>query len=337
MMNDSGTSAVTEVTIEARRFVGIDVSKATLEFAVAGQSKTVVFANDDGGIKTLLTHLRTLGDVGAIVLEATGGLERAAAMAICAAEFPVMVVNPRQAHDFAKALGFLAKTDAIDARALAQFAQTLDRSEKREALLLRPPSLEQAALNELVTRRSQLIEMRVMEKNRLQNLPKGPVKKSVQSVIKLLDNQIKAIDNDIGGRLDKHFADKLLLLKGLKGVAAGTQAVLMAKLPELGFLDGQAIAKIVGVAPLNNDSGKMRGKRSTWGGRSDVRAALYMATLSAVRHNDVLRLFHERLRAKGKPKKVALVACMHKLLSIMNAILKSGIAWDPQFHVAKIA
>lgn len=336
-MNDSGTNVVANVTIDARRFVGIDVSKATLEFAVDGQSKTLVFANDADGIKSLLTHLRKVGEIGAIVMEATGGLERAVAMALCAAEFPVMVINPRQAHDFAKALGFLAKTDAIDARALAQFAQTLDRSEKREVLLLRPPSPEQVALNELVTRRSQLIEMRVAETNRLQGLPKGPVKKSVQSVIKLLDRQIKAVDNDIGGRLDKHFADKILLLKGLKGVAVGTQAVLMAKLPELGRLNRRAIAKIVGIAPLNNDSGKMRGKRVTWGGRCEVRSALYMAALSAVRHNDVMREFHQRLLAKGKPKKVALVACMHKLLSIMNAILKTGVAWDPQFHVAKNA
>lgn len=324
----------------ARRFVGIDVSKATLEFAVDGQSKTVVWPNDAAGIQSLLTHLRKLspiGPIGAIVLEATGGLERAAARALCADGWPVMVVNPRQARDFAKALGFLAKTDAIDARALAAFAQTLDRSEKRDALLLRPPSEEQAALNELVTRRGQLIDMRVAETNRLQGLPKGPVKKSVQTVITLLDRQIKAVDNDIGGRLDKHFADQLLLLKGLKGVAVGTQAVLMAKLPELGKLDRRAIAKIVGVAPLNNDSGKMRGKRMTWGGRSEVRSALYMAALSAVRHNDVLREFHQRLLAKGKPKKVALVACMHKLLSIMNAILKTGVAWDPQFHGAKNA
>jgi transposase len=337
MMNDSGTKAATEVTIDVRRFVGIDVSKATLEFAVDGQNKTVVFANDAAGIKSLLTHLNKLGSIGAIVMEATGGLERPAAMTLCAAEYPVMVVNPRQAHDFAKALGLLAKTDAIDARALAQFAQTLDRSEKREALLLRPPSLAQSELNELVTRRNQLVEMRVAETNRLQGLPKGRVKKSVQSVIKLLDSQIRALDNDVGGRLDKHFADKLLLLKGLKGVAAGTQAVLMAKLPELGRLDKRAIAKIVGVAPLNNDSGKMRGKRMTWGGRSEVRSALYMATLTAVRYNDVLREFHQRLLAKGKPKKVALVACMHKLLSIMNAILKSGIAWNPLFHVPKNA
>jgi len=336
-MNDSGTKLAAEVRIEARRFVGIDVSKATLEFAIDDQVKTVVYSNDVAGIKSLLVDLPKFGNIGAIVLEATGGLERVVAMALCAAEYPVMVVNPRQAHDFAKALGFLAKTDAIDARALAQFAQTLDRSEKRDALLLRPPSAEQGALNELVTRRSQLVEIRVMETNRLYGLPKGPVKKSVQSVIKLLDRQIKVLDNDIGGRLDKHFADKLLLLKGLKGVAMGTQAVLMAKLPELGTLDRHAIAKIVGVAPLNNDSGKMRGKRMTWGGRSDVRSALYMAALSAVRHNDVLREFHQRLIAKGKPKKVALVACMHKLLSIMNAILKTGVAWDPQFHVAKNA
>ncbi len=341
MTNDSGLNASSvrsgaKTEEEALRFAGIDVSKATLELALDGQTKTEMLSNDALGIKAVLATLKAIGKLGAVVLEATGGLEREVAVALCTAGLPVMVVNPRQAHDFGKALGYLAKTDAIDARVLAQFAQTLHRSEKRAALLMRLPEPEQMALSALVTRRSQLIQMRVAEGNRLEGALKT-VKRSVKAVIALLERQIKNLDKQIGGMLSEHFADKLKLLQGLKGVAVGTQAALMAGLPELGTLSRGAIGKIVGVAPLNNDSGKMRGKRTTYGGRADVRSALYMATLSAVRHNEVLKLFHQRLLAAGKPKKVALVACMHKLLSIMNAILKSGKAWDPLFHVPKTA
>jgi transposase len=350
MMNDSGIDTPAECVSgepakpvvgapQALRFAGIDVSKATLELALAGEGKTQVFANDASGIAKLVKALAAqpaLSALGAIVLEATGGLEREAALALCAAGLPVMVVNPRQAHDFAKALGYLAKTDAMDAKALAQFAQTLNGSPKREVMLMRMPEPEQRALQALVTRRSQLLGMRVAEGNRLTGAPKA-VQRSISAVVRTLEKQIHALDVEIGESLAKHFAEKLKLLKGLKGVAQGTQAALMAGLPELGTLERRAVAKIVGVAPLNNDSGKMRGKRSTWGGRSEVRTALYMATLTAVQYNDVMRQFHERLIEKGKPKKVALVACMHKLLRIMNAILKSGKAWDPSFHIPQSA
>ena len=321
---------------EALRFAGIDVSKATLELALDGHVNTTLFANDRKGIKALLARLVAVGSLGTIVLEATGGLEREAAEALCASGLPVIVINPRQAHDFAKALGYLAKTDAVDARALAQFAQTLNQSDKREALLMRLPEPTRVALNALVMRRRQLLDMRVAENNRLDGAPQS-VKKSIRSVLAMIDRQIRRLDKDIGGMLNDHFAGKLKLLKGLKGVAQGTQAAVMASLPELGQLDRRAIAKLVGLAPLNHDSGKMRGRRTIWGGRANVRSALYMATLSAVQHNDVLRTFHQRLLANGKPKKVALVACMHKLLSIMNAILKTGVAWDPTFHSLKTA
>jgi transposase len=312
-------------------FAGIDVSKATLELALEGESKTTVFDNDARGICALLAKLKAAGPLGAIVLEATGGLEREAALALCAAGLPVMVVNPRQAHDFAKALGYLAKTDTIDARALAQFARTLYHSGKREALLMCMPESQQLALAVLVTRRGQLVAMRVAEGNRLSGAGK-PAQKSIRTVRALLNREIAKLDREIEKSLGGHFAEKIKLLKGLKGVAKGTQAALMAGLPELGKLTRRAIGKIVGVAPLNRDSGTMRGKRTTWGGRAMVRSALYMATLTAVRHNAVLRAFHHRLREKGKPKKVVLVACMHKLLSIMNAIFKSNTPWNPNFH-----
>ena len=343
MMNDSEmnnaelrNSKIIDASSPALRFAGIDVSKATLELALEGESKTIVFDNDAGGIRALLARLTQAGPLGAIVLEATGRLEREAALALCSAGLPVMVVNPRQAHDFAKALGYLAKTDAIDARALAQFSRTLYHSEKREAFLMRMPEPQCLALGILVTRRGQLVVMRVAEGNRLPGAPK-PAQKSIRAVITLLNREIAKLDREIDKSLTGHFAEKLNLLKGLKGVAKGTQAMLMAELPELGTLTNRAIGKIVGVAPLNRDSGKKRGVRTTWGGRASVRSALYMATLTAVRHNAVLRAFHHRLREKGKPKKVVLVACMHKLLSIMNAIFKSNVPWNPNFQNHKTA
>lgn len=338
MMNDSemNNTGLCKFVIKrsdgaAPGFAGIDVSKATLELALVDGGNTIVFNNDARGIRALLAQLIEAGPLGAIVLEATGGLEREAALALCAAGLAVMVLNPRQAHDFAKALGYLAKTDTIDARALAQFARTLYLSDKREALLMRMPEPQCLALGILVTRRGQLVAMRVAEGNRLSGAGQA-AQKSIRTVMTLLNREIAKLDREIEKSLTGHFAEKIKLLKGLKGVAKGTQAALMAGLPELGHLTRRAIGKIVGVAPLNRDSGTMRGKRTTWGGRAMVRSALYMATLTAVRHNAVLRAFHHRLREKGKPKKVVLVACMHKLLSIMNAIFKSNIPWNPNFQ-----
>lgn len=309
-------------------FIGIDVSKATLDLAVRGQAKAQQFANTDAGIGALIDSLAKRKDSVAVVLmEATGGLERLAATALCLAGYAVMVVNPRQAHDFAKALGFLSKTDKSDAQALAQFAHTLYSSDRRDKLLLRLPTVQQDMLAAIVTRRSQLVVMRVAEGNRLAS-SHPTQKKSIQAVLKVLERQLKELDADIAGSLGKHFKEKLDLLKGMKGVGVSTQAALMASLPELGSLSTREIGKLVGVAPLNRDSGTMKGKRVTWGGRADVRSALYMACLSAVRHDPLIKAFYQRLRAAGKPAKVALVACMHKLLTIMNAIIKSGKPWQ---------
>ncbi len=309
-------------------FVGIDVSKATLEVALDDSSKTQCFDNDEEGVKALVAKLKPVEDrVGVVLLEATGGLEQRAAMVLCMSGFAVMVVNPRQAHDFAKALGHLSKTDSIDARALSHFARTLHGSERRERLLYKLPTPEQEMLLALVTRRAQLVGMRVAESNRLDAAHRLQ-RKSIQAVIKTLDCQMGQIDDDIGRRLKDHFKAKLDLLKGLKGVAVGTQSVLMAALPELGQLTQREIAKLVGVAPLNCDSGKFKGKRTTWGGRANVRSALYMAALSASRFDPTIKTFYQRLLAAGKPKKVALTACMHKLLTILNAIIKSGQPWQ---------
>ena len=312
-------------------FVGIDVSKATLEIALDDSAKTQTLGNDDVGIQALIARLEPVrGRVAVVLLEATGGLEQRAAVALCARGFAVMVVNPRQAHDFAKALGYLSKTDSTDAKALSHFARTLHTSERRERLLYKLPTPEQEVLLAMVTRRGQLVGMRVAESNRLASAHASQ-RKSIEAHLKILDRQISQIDADAQRHLKGHFKDKLALLKGLKGVGAGTQAMLMAALPELGTLTHREIAKLVGVAPLNCDSGKFKGKRTTWGGRANVRAALYMAALSASRFDPTIKAFYQRLLLAGKPKKLALTACMHKLLTIINAVIKSGRPWQAAY------
>lgn len=321
-------------------FVGVDVSKDTLELALNDKGKTRSLSNDELGIAALLKIIKAAqsdsGGVGGVVFEATGGFEREAALALCSAGLPVMVVNPRQARDFAKAMGYLAKTDAIDARVLSHFARTLHQSDRREQWLMRLPDVQQVLLQALIVRRSQLIQMRVAEDNR-RSMSHPTQRKSIDAVRKVLNKQLADIDQDIDTQLKDHFAAKLALLKNFKGIGTSTQACLMAALPELGELSHEQISKLVGVAPLNCDSGKHKGKRFTWGGRADVRCALYMAALSAVRYNPVIKLFYDRLLSKGKPKKVALVACMHKLLIILNAIMKSAVPWSENHSAAKIA
>ena len=315
-------------------FVGIDVSKATLVVALDDSAKTITVGNDQAGLEQLIAKLEPLaGRVAVVLLEATGGLEQPAAMALCGHGFAVMVVNPRQAHDFGKALGHLSKTDSTDARALSHFARTLHASERRERLLYKVPTPEQELLLAMVTRRAQLVGMRVAESNRLATAHRSQ-HKSIQAHLKMLDRQIGQIDDDAQRALKDHFKDKLALLKGLKGVGPGTQAMLMAALPELGTLSTREIAKLVGLAPLNNDSGKFKGKRTTWGGRANVRSALYMACLSATRYDPTIKAFYERLVAANKPKKVALTACMHKLLTIINAVIKSGKPWQASYQQA---
>jgi transposase len=319
------------------KFVGIDVAKNSLERAMEAQGKTMEFTNDEKGIAQVLAALKAAGGtVGAVVLEATGGFERQAAIALCLADFPVRVVNPRQARDFAKAMGYLSKTDAIDARVLSHFAFMLYKSDRRERLLMKRPEANQEALEALVTRRVQLIQMRVAEENRLA-LSNKTQRKSIATVRKVIDKELARIEYETEELLKEHFADKLALFEGCKGVGPATQACLMGKLPELGALSHEEISKLVGVAPLNCDSGRHKGRRVTWGGRSDVRTTLYMATLSAMQHNSVIKPFYQRLLAKGKEKKVAIVACMHKLLIILNAIVKSNKPWNEHYLTPKTA
>jgi transposase len=312
-------------------FIGIDVSKDTLEVALDNSSKTQTFENHPEGIARLVKLIASCTrPIGVVLLEATGGLERACALALCLADLAVIVINPRQAHNFSKSMGYLAKTDPLDAKVLSLFARTLHDDPRFERMLFKLPSEQQVVLQALVVRRSQLVVMRVAEGNRLSGAHLAQ-RQSINAVIKLLASEIGRIDKDIGRNLDQHFAPTLKLLEGIKGVAVGTKAALMAGLPELGQLTHHQIGKLVGIAPLNCDSGKFKGKRITWGGRAPVRAALYMATLSAKRHDPVIKAFYEQLIARGKAPKVALVACMHKLLTIMNAIVRSGKPWSATY------
>jgi transposase len=312
-------------------FIGIDVSKDTLELALDNSAPTQTFENHPEGIARLVKLVTSCTKpIGVILLEATGGLERACAAALCLADLAVIVINPRQAHDFAKSMGYLAKTDALDAKVLSHFARTLHGDQRFERMLFKLPSPQQVVLQALVVRRSQLVVMRVAEGNRLAGAHLAQ-RQSIHAVVKLLASEIARIDKDIARNLDQHFAPTLKLLQGIKGVAVGTKAALMAQLPELGQLTQRQISKLVGVAPLNCDSGKFKGKRVTWGGRAPLRAALYMATLSATRHEPVIKAFYQQLIARGKAPKVALVACMHKLLTIMNAIVRSGQPWSPTY------
>ena len=315
-------------------FVGIDVSKGTLEVGLDDKSKTQCLTNDEVGVKALVAQLQVLADrVAVVLMEATGGFEKRAALALCAAGFKVLIANPRDAKSFGKSLGYLAKTDSLDARALSHFAKTLYDGQGFDRKLFKVPSAEQEALLALVTRRGQLVGMRVAEDNRLDTAHVSQ-RKSIKALIKVLERQIGHIDDDIERGLKEHFSVQLNLLKGLKGVGTGTKAALMAELPELGTLSERQIAKLVGVAPLNNDSGKFKGKRTTWGGRVRVRTALYMAVLSASRHDAIIKAFYQKLLLAGKPKKVALVACMHKLLTIINAVIKSGKPWQAGYPQA---
>ncbi|PYV16653.1 MAG: IS110 family transposase [Acidobacteria bacterium] len=307
-----------------KRSVGIDVSKAHLDVAVAGEAGSTRYTNDEDGIAKLVAWLRD-GDVERVVLEATGGYQRRVLTALLAAEVPAVAVNPRQARDFAKALGKLEKTDEVDARMLALFAERV-RPEVR-------PLVDETTreFQELLARRRQLNEMLVAEKNRFHQATKK-VRRSIKSHIDWLKAQLRNTDKDIetGLRNCPAWDVQVQLLESLPGVGRITSMTLLAELPELGTLNRKKIAKLVGVAPLNQDSGKSSGRRSIWGGRATVRAPLYMATLVATRHNPVIRAFYARLLAKGKMKKVALVAAMRKLLIILNAKMRDHLRALPQ-------
>jgi transposase len=303
-------------------FVGIDVAQDHLDVHLLPAGEAFACPNDPAGIASLVGRLQAARPA-LIVLEATGGYQALVAAELTAADLPVAVVNPRQPRDFARALGLLAKTDAIDARVLALFA------EKVQPRCQTPRSDREQRLKALVTRRHQLVAMRTAELNR-RTLANSEVRKSIDKVLKLLNRQIEDIEHDIDGTI-RHmpqWREKDDLLQSVPGVGPGTSRTLLATLPELGDLNRRQIASLVGLAPFNHDSGKLRGRRAICGGRADVRTALYMASMSAVRYNPALRNFYRRLRAAGKKPKVALTACMRKLLIILNAIIRTQQPWQ---------
>lgn len=307
-------------------WIGIDVSKAQLDIYTSITDRQATYANDDGGIAQLVGELRKVTPT-LIVLEATGGLERALVAQLLAAKLPVAVVNPRQVRDFGRASGQLAKTDRLDARLLARFAQAIQPAQR--AL---PDQAAQDFADQLARRR-QLVDMLTMEKNRLQQSPNKAVRQDIKTHIEWLQNRLRATEDGLRHAVESSptWQAERDLLSEIKGIGDITALTLIGDLPELGRLDRKRIAALVGIAPLNRDSGTLRGRRAVWGGRAAVRHTLYMATLSAVRFNPTLRAFHTRLRAAGKAKKVALVACMRKLLTILNAIVRDKAPWrEPQ-------
>lgn len=304
-------------------YVGIDVAKAQLDIATYPAGEEWRIAHDPAGVATLVEGLVALAPT-LVVLEATGGLELPLVGELLQAQLPVAVVNPRQVRDFAKALGKLAKTDTLDAGVLAQFGEAT-KPQPRPL-----PDAQTQELKALVTRRRQLVEMLTAEKNRLSRATPR-LHPQLKEHIQWLEGQLKELDQDLGGlvRTTPVWLAKEQLLKGVSGVGKVLSITLVAELPELGNLDRRQIAALVGVAPFNRDSDMMRGKRTVWGGRSQVRAALYMATLVATRHNPVIKAFYQRLLEAGKAKKVALTACMRKLLTILNAMIKHQQPWNP--------
>jgi transposase len=320
-MNDSFTTESTIATTNAPWW-GIDVASDKLDLACDQGTEVLTFANSPKGIKQLVARIARRGAT-RIVIEATGGYELPLLAALVDAQLPVVRINPRQLRAFATAVGELAKTDAIDARLIARFAHDV-RPEIRPL-----PTAQQRRLGDLAARRRQLISMRTAESNRLRTTSDLEIKRSIKAMLVFLDRQITRLEQQLAEAVvaDEQWQQRDQILQSVPGVATVTSQALLAELPELGQLEHKEIAKLVGVAPLNRDSGKFRGRRMIVAGRGTVRTALYMATMSARRFNPTIRCFYERLRNAGKPFKVAIVACMHKLLTILNAMIRNQQTW----------
>lgn len=303
-------------------WVGIDVAKAHLDVAFRPTGAALQFPNSTSGIDQLLTHLRSVEPT-LVVLEATGGLQIPVTAALAQAGIPVAVVNPRQVRDFARATGKLAKTDTLDAGVLAHFGEALNPE-------VRPlPDAQLQELGELLGRRQQLVEMLVMENNRLGTLRSKRAQQDVKAHIQWLQERLNNLEQELSEQVRNSpvWREQDQLLRSCPGVGPMLSLALLTYLPELGKLSGKQIAALVGVAPLVRESGKWQGKRRIWGGRAQVRRVLYMATVTATQWNPSIREYYQRLVAKGKAKKVAIVACMRKLLTILNAMVKHGELW----------
>ena len=310
--------------------VGIDVSKAILDIAASSAIEQFSVGNDSDGFDAIIAELRMYA-IALVLMKATGGLETAIVCALQAEGFELAVVNPRQARDFARAMGYLAKTDSIDARVLSQMAEVLNRHPERERFIRALPDTECQVLTAMVVRRRQLITMLVAERNRLH--PAHPLnRKSINIIIKALEDELARLDADMNSHIHSHFKELAKRLSSIKGVGTMTAAALLAEVPEQGNLSRREISALVGMVPVNRDSGTMRGRRTIFGGRAGVRTALYMAALVATRFNPVIKVFYMRLLAAGKPKKVALVTCIRKLLTILNAMLRKNEEWNESYH-----
>lgn len=316
---------------QTMEFVGIDVSKERLDGMSRPARERWEETNDERGISQTVERLKALRPT-VVVLEATGGYEGPLASSLAVAGIPVAVVNPRQVRDFAKATGTLAKTDRIDAEVLARFAEAV-RPEPREV-----PTVVQQVLAATRARRQQLMEMLVAENNRLAALPPAAdrVRKGLTRHIRWLEKELDSADSDLANQIEHSplWRARDELYRSVPGIGPQTSRAVIASLPELGRLNRRQVAALVGVAPFNRDSGNFKGKRSTWGGRAEVRTALYMAALVGTRRNPILRDLYQRLLGRGKPKKVALVACMRKLLLTLNAMAKTNTPWSPAFERA---
>jgi transposase len=306
--------------------VGIDVSKEHVDVAVLGAKIGAEgFDNDPEGHTTLAAWLQPI-KAQLVVMEATGGYESALACALQAAGLPVAVVNPKQARDFAKSMGRLAKTDRIDARMLAEFASVLLRRDDVARFIRPVADAQQQALAALVTRRRQLLTMLSSERTRLQ-LAMPLVRPSIELMIKAIRAQLRDLEGQMAKHVCEHFKELDELLQSAAGIGPIASATLIAQLPELGLLSHRQICALVGVAPMANDSGFMRGRRRVRGGRFELRRVLYMAAVTSMRYNPAIKAFYERLRSAGKPPKVALVACIRKLLVILNAMVRDSTPW----------
>jgi transposase len=304
-------------------FIGIDVSKATLDVAILPGEHAWAVANSEEGVQEFIAKVSQLGTPRIVLMEATGGFERRPLAWLGAAGLPVAAINPRHARDFAKSIGLLAKTDKVDAKALALFAQ-------RNQPTCRPlPDEQTRSLQDLIVRRRQMLDMLSAEQNRLPLVENARVRREIRSHIAWLEKRIQNVDHDLDQAIKNSSAwqPKSELLRSARGVGPVLAATLIAQLPELGSLTNKKIASLVGVAPFNRDSGTIRGRRCIWGGRADIRKVLYMATLAAIRFNPAIRAFYQRLCQAGKLPKVALIASMRKLLTILNAMVRDQQPW----------
>lgn len=304
-------------------FIGIDVSKDKIDVAVRPAGESMVFANTNDGLSLMVEFVRSTDPV-LVVLEATGGFERDALRSLTSAQLPAVSINPRQVRDFAKAMGILAKTDAIDAHVIAWFAEAA----KPKIRPVKTPDEEK--LDALNARRFQIVDMLTSERNRLGIAPEW-IKKDIQDHIKGLEKRLARINRDLDKLIAKNpvWRRKSELLQSVPGVGPVMARTMLADLPELGTLNRRKISALVGVAPMNRDSGTFKGRRSIWGGRAKVRCVLCMSALTAIRHNPKIKVFYERLVSAGKKFKVALTACMRKLLIILNTMIKNGTCWAP--------